>query len=410
MELDSDSGSDSVFTEILEHPEFEFKLFRQLGLSVYGASTLEECVTAARGMRMWDLEGWMRSWSRVAEEVLQLAAHAEAAGHTLSAADHYLRAANYFQMAEYYAIVCDNDHVSLGLRCEECFSKALPHLPWASERVDLVAGEVSFPAYFIAPDDSGVARPTVVIVTGMESGAEEQYFYHGVSALRRGYSVLLFQGPGQAGMLRRAPRSWLQHDYEIPLQAVLDFVHDRSDVDNDRIAVIGNGLGSYFATRVTAFDPRVKALVVNPPYVNFNRLFTELLGQRALRVDVAYDQLNEIPSSLMRGDIKLVVINLCRRFGVNRLQTLVQATTAYTVENLLYRIHCPVLCVTGTNAHREMVAQGEVFCSGVRSSDIESVRIPNLHQADAYNFVSNLPRLNQIVFDWLDERFHPSPR
>ena len=104
-------------------------------------------------------------------------------------------------------------------------------------------------------------------------------------------------------------------------------------VDNDRIALIGNGFGSYFATRVTVFDPRVRALVVNPPYLNLHRSFIEAIGQRAMMFDVDYHALNELPPSLMRGVIKLLVLNMCRRFGASRLQALVKATESYSVED-----------------------------------------------------------------------------
>jgi pimeloyl-ACP methyl ester carboxylesterase len=410
MELVNGFGTGTIFTEILEHPEFEYNLFRQLGLAVYGAATLGECIATARGLPMWDIDGWMRSWAQIGEEVRQLAERSLEAGHTESASEHLLRAANYFQMAEYYAIICNGDHVALGQQAEECFLRAQPFLPWTSELVELAAGDKVFPAYFLRPDDSGAARSSVIVVTGAESSAEEQYFYHGVSALRRGYNVLLFQGPGQAGLLRRFPDSKMRHDYEIPLQVALDLLHDRREVDRERIAMIGNGLGSYFTTRVAALDPRVKAIVVNPPYVNFNRLVTDMIGPRALRIDVAYDELNEIPPSLMLGYVKLAVINLCRRFGVNRMQALIHATESYTVEDMLYRIHCPTLCICGRTVNEEMVAQSELFRAGERSGDFTKITIPNLHEADHYNFFSNLPRLNQEIFDWLDERFQRPPQ
>ncbi len=405
MELDSSSASNTVFTDILEHPEFEFKLFRELGLASYGASTLGECFMVAKGMGVWDLAGWVREWSGLAARVEQQARAAEEQGHVTSATEHYLRAANYYHMAEYYAIVAEGAHVDFGLKSQACFLKALEGLPWKGGLVELTANGKVYPSYFLQPDDSGAVRPTVLVVPGIESSGEELYFYHGISALNRGYNVLLFQGPGQAGALRRDPDSRLQHDYEIPLQVALDFLTDREDVDNDRIALIGNGFGSYFATRVTVFDPRVRALVVNPPYLNLHRSFIEAIGQRAMMFDVDYHALNELPPSLMRGVIKLLVLNMCRRFGASRLQALVKATESYSVEDLLYRIHCPTLCLRGEKAHDEMSRQAEVFCSGVRSEVKDIIELPNLHEADGYNYFSNLPLLNQQIFDWLDTLF-----
>lgn len=405
MELDSYLGPNSAFTSLLEHPEFEFKLFRQLGMSYYGASTLEECLTAARGMEQWDLNGWATKWADVAAEVFRLGEVALERRHESSAGDAYLRAANYYQLAEFYAIVSGADHQRLGRLAEESFAQALRLLPWGGGSVTIAENEQTHPAYFLCPDDSGTPRPTIMLVTGFESSAEEQYFCHGLTALRRGYNVLLFQGPGQAGALRGDRDSRLRHDFEIPLQVALDFLHDRPEVDHDRIALFGSGLGSYFCTRVTAFDPRVKALIVNPSFIEMQQLLREMIGPRALIVDVEMQALGEMPPSLMRGDVKLLVVNMCRRLGVTRLQALLQETEPYTVRDLLYRVHCPVLSVRSEAAHAELKRQGDLFFSGIRATDKSEVHLPGIHPTDAHHYFSNLPRLNQAVFDWLDERF-----
>ncbi|MBR9977603.1 MAG: alpha/beta hydrolase [Bacteroidetes bacterium] len=364
-------------------------------------------MSVARGMPMWDLPGWVKGWSRVAADVRKLADSSLERGRKFSACEHYLRAANYFQMAEYYAIIALGNHVHFGLMSQQCFESAMPLLRWNGESVSPGINGRIYPSYFFSPDASGEARPTVLVVGGLESSAEEMYFNYGVSALQRGYNVMLFQGPGQAGVLRRQADSRLQPDYEIPLQLALDYLNAREDVDSDRLAVIGNGLGGYFASRIAAFDPRVKALIVNPPHTNLHRMLVQVIGQRALIIDVDFHALNELPPSLMRGDLKLLVLNICRRFGVTHLQAMIKTSMSYVVEELLYRIQCPTLCIRGMDTHQEMVRQSDDFCNGIRSQDKQLVLLPNLHEADAQNHFSNIPRLNQEIFDWLDERFHP---
>lgn len=405
MELESYPRSNTLFSHLLEQPDFEYKLFRQLGLSSFGASTVAECLSASRGMELWDLVGWAQVWKQLAETVQEQAEQAHEQGHHQSASERFLRAANYFHQAEYYAIITDGDHVTLGIKCEECFEKALALLPWHGEKIELGDHSHDFTGYFISPDDSGRERPTVAIVPGFESSAEEQYFCHGITALQRGFNVLLFQGPGQAGALRRDPASHLRHDYEIPLQVALDFLHDRPEVDRERLAMLGTGLGGYFCLRVAAFDPRVKALMVNPPIVNMRPVVENMIGPRAMIVDVDSSALSEVPPSIMRGDIKLLVINMCRRFGVRRLQSLLHETEAYAVKDLLYRIHCPVLSVRSLMAYDEMNQQADMVFTQIRSEDKTQVYLPSIHQADAHNHFSNFPHLNQELFDWLGDRF-----
>lgn len=407
MELDSYSGSNTPITNLHSLPDAEFKILRQLGLAAYGACTLGECFDVVRRVASGEAPDWIQGWSALAAELEQAAESHDSRGRTRSAGAGYLRAANYFQLAEYYALLADGAHVHFGLKSEDCFLKALQRMPLRAERVALESHEHAVPQYFLSPDDSGAMRPTVVLVPGIESGPEELYFFHAVTALARGYNVLIFQGPGQPAALRRDPESRLRHDYEVPLQVALDFLHDSPLADSNRIALLGDGIGSYFCMRVAAFDPRVKALIANPPYVCMKPLFSQMIGHRAMIVDVEIASLDELPPTILRHELKLLIANMGRRFGAARLHGLLGAMEAYTVEDLLYRIHCPVLSLGGTLLIPEMERQQALFINGVSAEDKMHARIPSVHYADAHNHFSNLPLLNQEIFDWLDERFLP---
>lgn len=405
--MQDDTAFEHSHPPIVENPAFEFKLLRQLGLITYGGATFGECYSVALGMREWDLPGWIASWDTLARDVDRQGDIAIEHGHTISAKESYLRATNYYHAAEYYAIIAGTSHREYGMRCADCFEKAIPLLTHSAEVLSIQADSHTYPCYFFSPDDSGSPRPTVLLASGIESCGEEQYFYGAISALRRGYNVLVFQGPGQTGMMRIEPGSHLRHDYEVPLQEALDYLETRPDVDHSRIALLGSGIGGYFATRAAVFDPRVKALITNPPFVNINRVFLALIGQRATKVDVSLADIHELPDSILHTNMKLFVLNMCRRFGVDRLQELIQATRQYTSEDLLYRIHCPTLCVYGDDAYPELESQAELFMSKVGAQDRQSVRVPSLHVADAHDHVGNIALLNQRIFDWLDERFQP---
>lgn len=405
--MQDDSDFEHPHPPILENPAFEFKLLRQLGLITYGGATFGECYGVALGMREWNLEGWIASWDTLAREVEQQGDTALELGHTISAKESFLRATNYHHAAEYYAIIAGISHREFGMRCADCFEKAIPLLTHHAEVLSIRADTHAYPCYFFSPDSSGTPRPTVMLVSGIESCGEEQYFYGAISALRRGYNVLIFQGPGQTSMLRIEPGSHLRHDYEVPLQEALDYLETRTDVDHSRIALLGSGVGSYFAARAAVFDSRVKALMTNPPFVNIHRIFLALIGQRATKVDVSLSDIHELPESILRTDMKLFVLNMSRRFGVQRLQELIHATKQYTAEDLLYRIHCPTLCVYGDYAYPELEDQAGMFIERLGAEEKRSVRIPSLHVADAHDHVGNIALLNQRVFDWLDEHFQP---
>src|SRR5260370_21853496 len=61
----------------------------------------------------------------------------------------------------------------------------------------------TLPAYLFLVDDSGAARPTIIYNSGYDSTREESYYVIAAAALRRGYNVLAFDGPGQGAALRQ---------------------------------------------------------------------------------------------------------------------------------------------------------------------------------------------------------------
>jgi pimeloyl-ACP methyl ester carboxylesterase len=210
-------------------------------------------------------------------------------------------------------------------------------------------------------------------------------------------------------MMRIDPTSFLRHDFEVPMLVGVDYLQTRSDVDMSSLSVIGSGLGSYFVSRLAVFDPRIKALVVNPPFVDMHEIFLGLLGPRATYVDFALDDLNELPETILRVPLKLFILNMCRRFGINRLQQFIRATEMYSIADRLYRITCPTLCILGDSAYPALEAQSKRYFDGI-SSEIKAIKtVHSIHEADAHDHVSNLATLNQFIFDWLDELFQEPP-
>ncbi|MCB2205184.1 hypothetical protein KQI65_10575 [bacterium] len=403
--MQDDSAFEQFPPPILENSAFETKLLRQLGLITYGGATFGECYSVAVTMTEWNLPGWVQSWEELAQTVEKAGDEALAKGHEVSAKESFLRATIYYHAAEYYALIGGEDFRREGMKSADCFEKAMPLLMHHAEIVSIPGDTHSYPCYFFAPDSSGKARPTIVLVPGIESSGEEQYFYAAISAVRRGFNAFVFQGPGQNGMMRMNAESHLRHDFEVPLKDALDYLETRTDVDNEQLVMLGSGLGGYFASRCAAFDSRIKALIVNPPFVNIHRVFLALIGQRATKVDVSLSDIHELPDSILPTTMKLFVLNMCRRFGVSRLQELIQATRQYSVEDLLYRIHCPVLCLYGDAAYPELEEQADMFVSRVTSEVKDSIRVPSIHVADAHDHVGNIALLNQMLFDWLEERF-----
>ena len=97
-------------------------------------------------------------------------------------------------------------------------------------------------------------RPLVIMVNGYDATVTDVYFALGVAAARRGYHVLIFDGPGQGGTLYEQGVP-LRADWETVVSAVIDYAVTLPIVDPARIAVSGWSLGGYLAPRAASGDP-----------------------------------------------------------------------------------------------------------------------------------------------------------
>src|SRR3970040_1195153 len=103
------------------------------------------------------------------------------------------------------------------------------------------------PAYFVR-NKSSSQSPVLISFGGLDSFKDELWFMTGRGAVQRGIAVLMVDGPGQGGTLRRH-KIPTRYDYEVPVGRCIDWLEKRSDVDASRIAVCGSRLGGYYAAR-----------------------------------------------------------------------------------------------------------------------------------------------------------------
>ncbi|WP_405785150.1 alpha/beta hydrolase family protein [Streptomyces sp. NBC_01378] len=80
-------------------------------------------------------------------------------------------------------------------------------------------------------------------------------------ALRRGYNVIAFDGPGQGSTVREQGLHF-RPDWEAVVTPVVDFALTVPEADTDRLALIGMSLGGYLAARAAAFEHRIAASVL----------------------------------------------------------------------------------------------------------------------------------------------------
>lgn len=246
---------------VFQDPSFQFQFLRALSATTYGGADFGECIGTAKLIREGDFESWCTEWTATAQRIKGLGDAALAEHHNASAAECYLRAANYFRIAEFYLHGNSSDPRILYLWGEgrDLFVKSLELSHVGFERVNLTYENTTLPGYFYAVDASGERRATLILMNGFD-GTQEELYPTVQAALRRGYNVLTFEGPGQ-GEVVRVQNLTFRADWEKVITPVVDHLVLRSDVDASRIALWGISMGGYLAPRALAFDHRVAALI-----------------------------------------------------------------------------------------------------------------------------------------------------
>ncbi|ONI76131.1 dipeptidyl aminopeptidase [Actinosynnema sp. ALI-1.44] len=272
---------------------FWFETLRSFSHIAYGGADFGEVVETAAAITAGDYDSWYRAWLTTADRVAGEAERSLAGGHRVSARKGLLRASNYYRSAEFFlhGNPADPRITTAYDRAVDCWHHALELFDTPAEPVRIPYQDTTLAGYFYQADNSGVARPTVIINNGFDGTAEETYFMGGAAALERGYNVLTFDGPGQGEAIHRQGLTF-RPDWEAVVTPVVDFARALPEVDSERIALYGISLSGMLAPRAAAFDPRIKALITFDGVYDSARNFITEFGDReqalaALRAESA---------------------------------------------------------------------------------------------------------------------------
>jgi hypothetical protein len=249
---------------LLKDASYDGQLGRTLATATVHAADLGEALATARRVGKLNGQDWLDAWSATAATAKTAAAMALTAGDRVSARNAFLRASEYYRQA-FYFVRSDLDDPRLldTYRAHvEAFTEARKLMDHPAELVTIPFEGTSLTGYLFAPDASGKPGPTLMMPCGYDSTAESGWY--GVpAALERGYTVLVFEGPGQGGALYN-DRLYFRPEFETILTPWLDFLLTRTEVDAARVALVGRSFAGYLAPRAAAFEHRLAALICDP--------------------------------------------------------------------------------------------------------------------------------------------------
>ncbi len=225
------------------HPEanFNFQLNRMV---MYADGDLEEVKEAAR--KITDMASWVSTFLELGERALR-------EGRTA-------QAISYFRGAEFFMYGDVRAKHRIYERAMDLFydhySRVFEDGVIATDRVPY--GNGYLPVWIAEPQGS-LGR---ILVHGGYDSCKEEFLRTVLYLRERGYTVYLFEGPGQGEVLRRCGIPFT-HEWERPVKAVLD------RYGLDEVAIVGISLGGMLAPRAAAFEPRIRRVVAWGVLPNF---------------------------------------------------------------------------------------------------------------------------------------------
>ena len=386
---------------------FSFETLRTTGFANYFGADLGEVLATARRIHDGDHGSWHREWQATAARVAGLGERSLSAGHRITARENLLRASNYYRNAAAFLLddPANNPEVAALYTAQiDTFAAATALFDHPAEAVSIPYQDTTLPGYLFLVDNSGVPRPTIIYTSGYDSTCQECYFVLAVAALRRGYNVLAFDGPGQGGALH-LQKLVMRPDWEAVLTPVVDYALTRREIEPGRIAGFGYSLGGYLLARAAAFEHRLAALIFDDGVHDLASGFADNMPPFVMKwLDAGHDEfVNHLLSVLTAASSQLrwALGNGIWVFGVQNYAEVLRTVEKYTLDGVADQIAAPTLIMEGEH-DTLLQGQPERVEKALTAAKTTRVTLTEAEGAGEHTHAGALARAHQVMFDWLD--------
>jgi dienelactone hydrolase len=383
-----------------------------VNISHHGAS-IGEIMYAANRIKENNPESWANEWLALGQRCEERAEEAVEGGNLTTAALQFLHAYTYYRVGTIGIPPSSDLRDETYYKFVSCFQRGISYLDTHIEPIQVpwVRGddELLMPGYFMAPDNSGKKRPTLIILNGGEMYPEDQYFWGGATALQRGYNVITIAYEGSRAPPVLYPDLPAMDPAEVMIapgfhRFIVDYALSRDETDSENLAAVGFSSGAYQVMHQASFDDRIKALVLAAPLYDIDALLTEEIP----------NALQNAPSFIFNALTKLAArVNPFTRVSLEHAAEASRVTSMKELMNLSKRIppvnptliSCPVLCLVGDGDSNEQIRQCHEFYDHVSSRMKEEHVFTQMDGASMHCQIDNLGLLEQTAFDWFGRVF-----
>ena len=390
---------------VFKDPQYSFQTLRAVGYAVSGAADIGEVLKTAYAITEGDDESWYREWHKTAQQREQAADDFLAQGRTIGARQEYFKAANYYRTAEFFLHTNPDDPriVETWRKSRDMFRKGAELADRPVRVVKIPYEQTTLPGYLCLVDDSHVTRPLLIVHSGFDGTAEELYFETACFAVQRGINVLLFEGPGQGGVLR------IQHlpfrpDWEAVVTPVVDYAMALDCVDANRIALMGISFGGYLAPRAAAFEKRIKALIANGGVYDFHAAASLTPEEeQALDTTNGAAEIDAEIEARMKTDpsLRWSIANGMFTFHATSPSQWLKMTRPYTMKDVATKITCTTLIVDSED-DKDMPGQSKQLFDKLTCPK-EYLLFTKEEGAEEHCQMGAILISNARILDWLED-------
>jgi len=325
-----------------------------LSAAPYGGSEIGELHkigTKLKGKSADDDEAWFTAVTEVADGVRAYAEQFASKNYHYSAAHAYQRAANYYHMAERFRTPKDERALDIFQRGIDCFREFIKHTDYRIEIVEVPYEDGSLPGYFVHAEHSTTEKnPCIVYFDGLDVTKEIQFMRGVPDLIKRGFSVLIMDGPG-TGEAIRFRQKYLRYDYEVAGSACIDYLETRSDVNADKIGIVAISLGGYYAPRCAAKDTRYKACIAWGAQWDYYQTWKG-------RIEAQFKTSLSVPGHHINWIL-----------GVDTLEQSLEVLKPFTLDGVMQEMTCPFLLVHGAEDEQIPLADAQKQFDACGSKD-----------------------------------------
>jgi hypothetical protein len=387
--------------------DFDYEARIVLGAAASGIGDVGLVLATLDRVTDGDPRSWFDAWTQMAADLTARGDEALRRGHPETASWAFLAAAEYSAKALVFVDGLADQSVLLPTFREgrNCWEKVVDASQGRFVRMQVPYEGTPLPGYLLRPDDTGTARPTLVMTNGSDGSLPGLVGYGAAEAIGRGWNAFLFDGPGQQSMLFEHGMPF-RYDWEAVLTPVIDSLAERRDVDASALAGYGISQGGYWITRALAFERRMVAAVADPGVVDVSTGWTVHLPPALLDLlnSGQKDAFNSVMAQAQAGASPEAARTLAFRgkpYGRTDPFDLFTEVQRYQVRDVVGQISTPMLILDPV---------GEQFFPGQSRQLYELLpaekRIIEFTQAQGANFHCQ-PTGRQLthtqMLDWLAE-------